>query len=230
MSNAIFQRKSGGEESWISVSDIMAGLMMVFLFIAVVYARNVQEIVATWQDTESAIRSALYDEFKNDLPKWDAEIDNATLTVRFKAPEILFKQGEDDLTPKFEEILADFMPRYIDLLATRFDADIDEARIEGHTSSEFSLGDTQTEAFIKNMGLSQARTRAVLEYSLALPGLQNHTPWMIKKVSANGLSSAKLVFSDGVENKRRSRRVEFTIKTNTREVLQRVAPAVAEQP
>ena len=66
MSRPLFPKRSDSGESWISVSDLMAGLMMVFLFIAVIYAKdanqraqNVTEIVNEWQDTELAIYEAL---------------------------------------------------------------------------------------------------------------------------------------------------------------------------
>jgi len=237
MTQPTLRNRSDSDESWISVSDMMAGLMIVFLFIAVIYSRdanqrslNVTEIVNQWQDTELEIYQALHREFKNDLVAWNAEIVKESLTIRFKSPELLFKTGEAKLSNHFQRVLDDFMPRYIMLLKNRFDDEIDEIRIEGHTSSEWGNGYSQTEAFIKNMTLSQARTRSVLEYSLAIEDLRNDTFWMTKKVSANGLSSAKLVITDGAEDKRRSRRVEFTIKTKTKEalfqILDRIAPAV----
>ena len=227
MSKRIFQSKASSEESWISVSDIMAGLMMVFLFIAVVYAREVQQsdpdfIVSQWNNIEGEIVESLHDEFEDDLPRWNAEIDNDTLTVRFQAPRILFAQGADEIPQEFKVILAEFMPRYINLLVRKFDGDIDEVRIEGHTSSRFDAAPTKIGKFTENMKLSQARTRSVLEFSLALPALRKHTDWMIKHVSANGLSSAKPILTNGVENPVLSRRVEFTIKTNAREVLREV--------
>jgi hypothetical protein len=74
MMRPLFPPKSDGGESWISVSDLMAGLMMVFLFIAVIYAKdanqraqNVTEIVTEWQDSELAIYEALEREFRKDL-------------------------------------------------------------------------------------------------------------------------------------------------------------------
>ena len=236
MNTAIFANKRSEEGSWISVSDLMAGLMMVFLFIAIIYAedadqraQNVSEIVTEWQDAEMKIYQALEREFRHDLVKWNAEIERDTLTIRFLSPEILFAAGKADLSDKFMSVLDDFMPRYIDLLATNFDAEIDEVRIEGHTSSEWK-GETPDRAFMENMKLSQERTREVLEYSLGLAQIQHLSPWMIKKVSANGLSSARLVMTNGVENKKRSRRVEFNIKTKTKEalfkVLEKVSPAI----
>lgn len=240
MATPVFTQDSKEEGSWISVSDLMAGLMMVFLFIAVIYAKdadqraqNVSEIVTEWQDTELEIYEALEKEFRDDLMKWNAEIERETLTIRFLSPEILFAAGKADLSEKFKLVLNDFMPRYIDLLATKFDSKIDEVRIEGHTSSEWSSETSENEAFINNMWLSQARTREVLEYSLGLPQIQHRSSWMIKKVSANGLSSARLVLVNGVENKKRSRRVEFNIKTKTKEalfkVLDKVVPAIEKK-
>jgi outer membrane protein OmpA-like peptidoglycan-associated protein len=237
MSQILTGKKADGEESWISVADMMAGLMMVFLFIAIIYAKvadqraqNVTEVVIEWQDTELEIYNALYREFKSDLPKWNAEIEKETLTIRFNAPDILFNAGSAELSERFESVLQDFMPRYIGLLRHRFDDKIDEVRIEGHTSSEWHDDFTEKQAFIENMKLSQARTRTVLEYSLSLPELSSESRWMTQKVSANGLSSAKLILVDDKENKPRSRRVEFTIKTKTKDalfrVLDKISPAI----
>ena len=53
----IFKSKNKDEEDgWISVSDLMAGLMMVFLFISIIYAKtaderaqNVQDLIVQWE-------------------------------------------------------------------------------------------------------------------------------------------------------------------------------------
>ena len=132
------------------------------------------------------------------------------------------------LKPQFKDILSDFMPRYIVLLITNFVDDISEVRIEGHTSSEWNQEPEKT-AFIKNMNLSQARTRSVLEYSFSLKELDGFDVWMRKTMSANGLSSAKLIMKENLEDKKRSRRVEFAIRTKTRErlkgVLEKINPS-----
>ena len=240
MSNIFASRQIDGGESWISVSDLMAGLMMVFLLIAVIYAkdanqraRNVTEIVTEWQDSELAIYSALKKEFEDDMPKWNAEIEKETLTIRFLAPEVLFKEGKSDLEQRFQEILLDFMPRYIELLHNKFINEIKEIRIEGHTSSGWYRDVSETEAFIHNMKLSQERTRTVLRFSMDIQDLKPLNPWIRKTVSANGLSSARLVIKNNIENKKRSRRVEFTIRTKTKEamfrILDKVAPAIEKR-
>ena len=242
------------QESWISASDLMAGLMMVFLLISIIYAREadtrtdieserasyeaaraasanervvvVTEVVTEWQQLEEEIYQALWNEFNKDLSKWNAEIEKDSLTMRFLAPEILFETGSAELSPEFKVILQDFMPRYILLLEQNFKNDINEVRIEGHTSSEFGQLPL-SEAFIKNMALSQARTRTVLEYSFSIEGLVGSENWMRGTMSANGLSSAKLIMNGSREDKERSRRVEFKIRTKTREALRGVLEQVS---
>ena len=57
-------------EHWVSLSDLMAGLMMVFLFISVAYMRYVQiernkikEVAVAYQNTQVALYNALDAEF-----------------------------------------------------------------------------------------------------------------------------------------------------------------------
>jgi outer membrane protein OmpA-like peptidoglycan-associated protein len=237
MSQIIFSNRADDEGQWISVSDLMAGLMMVFLFIAIIYSKeaeerydNVTEMAKEWRAGEEEIYRALEREFRDDLDRWEAEIDKQSLTIRFLSPTVLFDDGQKDVSKKFKEILDDFIPRYIELLFTRFADNIDEIRIEGHTSSGFYDVNDDKKAFIGNMDLSQARTRAVLDYSLNIPSVGEFSPWMIKTVGAHGLSSARLIYRDGKEDPERSRRVEFTIKTKTKEamfkILEKVAPSV----
>ena len=168
-------RASANDESeWISVSDLMAGLMVIFLFIAIVYIRplilqreeavaekerlaaaqqTVREIVVAWRQSEIGIYRALEAEFRDDLARWNAEIDEPTLTFRFKAPDVLFDRNEARLKPMFRAILSDFFPRCLGVL-TDFRDVIEEVRIEGHTSSEWGPGSGSLDAYFNNMELS----------------------------------------------------------------------------
>ena len=95
-----------------------------------------------------------------------------------------------------------------------FGEDIAEVRIEGHTSSGW-LGQSEDDAYILNMGLSQARTRSTLDYLLLLPEVQNEKTWLKAHMTANGLSSSKPVLdSASAEDRERSRRVEFRLRTD----------------
>ncbi|MDC6668667.1 OmpA family protein, partial [Leclercia adecarboxylata] len=58
-------------EHWIGISDLMSGLMMMFLFIAVAYMyyvqverENIKEIAVAYKDTQVAIYNDLNNEFK----------------------------------------------------------------------------------------------------------------------------------------------------------------------
>ncbi|KJS34413.1 MAG: hypothetical protein VR70_17755 [Rhodospirillaceae bacterium BRH_c57] len=227
-------RRGDDDDHWITVSDLMSGLMVIFLFIAITYIRpllnerdTVRSIAVTFQQNEVALVDALRDEFQNDLDRWNAELDPETLVVRFKAPEVLFAPARAELRPQFKAILDDFFPRYLAVL-DRFRDNIEEVRIEGHTSSDW--GDLPyQEAYFRNMSLSQERTRTVLEYGLGLPGAVPYRDWTIGHITANGLSSSRLVRdAQGRELSEGSRRVEFRVRTNAKQEIVRILETVAQ--
>lgn len=230
--NILTTREQDTEEHWISISDMMAGLMVIFLFIAISYMLHVQaeqerieQIAVTYEKLQSDLYADLEEEFKDDLNRWNAVLQEQTLSIRFKEPEVLFEQGSAEVRPDFEKILDDFFPRYIRILRESKDSngkpkyinDIAEIRIEGHTSSEWTENISSEAAYIHNMELSQGRTRSVLEYVLQIPSIrqsQEIQDWLKLHLTANGLSSSKLITSKGIENKKESRRVEFRVRTN----------------
>ena len=219
-------REQDTEEHWISISDMMAGLMVIFLFIAISYMLHVradkekiEQIAVTYEELQSDLYADLEEEFKNDLDKWNAVLTKQTLSIRFKEPEVLFAQGAAEVRLPFKQILDDFFPRYIQILRRpKYINDIAEIRIEGHTSSEWQVGTSPEVAYIHNMELSQGRTRSVLEYVLQIPSVRRNQEiqdWLTRYLTANGLSSSKLIaYPEGRENREESRRVEFRVRTN----------------
>lgn len=230
----LFGASVGEEESeWLSVSDLMAGLMVLFLFIAIVFIRpvaeqnlRIKEIARTWQENETEIYEALLQEFETDLERWNAELEKDTLLIRFKAPDVLFETGRASIRPRFAEVLADFFPRYVGVLETFRDS-IEEVRIEGHTSSIWNQITNEDDAYFKNMELSQERTRAVLRNVLNIPAVAHERGWLQPLLTANGLSSSRLVLDEqGAENREKSRRVEFRIRTTARTEIVRILEEV----
>lgn len=222
MSRLLDSKVAEQEEShWLSVSDLMAGLMMVFLFIAVALMREafierdkVKNVAIAYQENQVAIYDALMNEFEKDLERWDAAIDPDSLTFTFQSPEVLFATGEIALSDRYKALLEDFFPRYMEVLDD-FRESINEVRIEGHTSSIWNSYVTDSEAYFKNMELSQGRTRSVLAYVYGLPTSQDYRSWIKKTFAAVGLSSSRLVLTDaGEEDQQRSRRVTFRVITN----------------
>ena len=243
-------------EQWAPVSDLMAVLMLVFMFIVVVYIR-VEADAASAQETvrvqESTIRSQaetiqrqseqlqhaekvslqneklrrhaeifraecdniyyeLRDEFRGDFAVWQAEL-LPNLAIRFSNPDVLFDKSEAEPNQEFKAMLSAFFPRYMRRIGGYY-GDIQEIRIEGHTSSEWEDTSDPKIAYIKNMKLSQDRARAILQFIMfELSGADEYDSWARPLVTANGLSSSKLIFKeDGLaEDADKSRRVEFRL-------------------
>ncbi|MEE9240800.1 MAG: OmpA family protein [bacterium] len=227
----MFKSKGEGGDHWVSISDLMSGLMVIFLFIAISYMKEVtadrdkiMEVAVTWKETQLRLYQALKKEFDVDLRKWRATLDQETLSVRFHNPELLFQPGQSEIKDGFKQILRSFFPRYLRILQLkRFRENIAEVRIEGHTSSEWSRTIVGDQAYFLNMELSQDRTRAVLEYGLRLPAMSKYRGWAKGNITANGLSSSKIVkTATGEENKLLSRRVEFRVRTNADQMIARI--------
>lgn len=206
------------EEHWVSISDVMAGLMVIFLFIAIsymlnvrlkadeiiVYKNEVEKLLDTYKNLQAALYEELRAEFEGDLTKktqfrtvWRGHLDMETLSIRFKKP---FTQGDATVPNAFKNVLRDFFPRYIAILTKpEYRDEIAEIRIEGHTSSEWLSQITSDEAYINNMELSQNRARNVLNYVLQIahPKVTQNREGLKKKLTANGLSSSQLILNLG---------------------------------
>lgn len=230
MSNIFDAKHDEQEEShWLSVADLMAGLMMVFLFIAIALMLNayserdkIKKVAVAYQENQVAIYDALKLEFGKDLESWDADIDDDTLTFTFKAPDVLFKSGKFAVSEQFKGLLNDFFPRYMEVLEP-YKKSINEVRIEGHTSSGWGGICVEHCAYFKNMELSQRRTRSVLGYVYELETSKKYIEWIKKHIAAVGLSSSKLILDEnGVENKAKSRRVSFRVITNSDIQIKRI--------
>ena len=210
------------EGHWVAVSDLTAGLMMVFMLISVVFMINVEterdkirDVAILYDQLRTQLYRDLNEEFAADMPRWGAELDE-DLAFRFNNTDVLFDKGEAEIKPEFQAILDDFFPRYIRIITqASYRDDILEVRIEGHTSSGWFGARSDDEAYIFNMNLSQQRTRSTLAYVLGLPDVRQDKTWLKQHLTANGLSSAKVVRDNkGQEVGEASRRVEFRVRTD----------------
>jgi len=250
--------KSSMAKEYLGIADMMSGLMMVFMLIAVAFMVSVEaskkeverqrdaiehqknEIEAAKKEVERqrdamaeiaemadrsrlALHQELRREFRDDLARWNAAIleDN---TVRFKAPDILFKTGRSRLRNRFKRILTDFFPRYVRILQA-YEADIDAVRIEGHTSSDWHGVHDMTRRYLKNVQLSQRRALATLEYcyqDTSVTAAQQK--WLRTVLRANGLSFARPILKadQKTEDAKKSRRVEFKVVTNAEKRLYQI--------
>lgn len=226
------------ENEWLPISDLMSVLMMVFVIISVFYMLKVkedkdqiEEIAIKFNKLQQNLYQDLSKEFSKDLKKWNAEIDSTNLSIRFLVPEnfklgtpkIFFAPGSAIIKPYGKNILDDFFPRFRKIIySTKYRSTIDEIRIEGHTSSDWS-GVNKNRAYYKNMKLSQDRTRNVLEYTLESVKDFDEKNWFKQFLTSNGLSSSRLIKDSlGKENFLASRRVEFRVKTKAEESILKI--------
>lgn len=224
-------RTAASEAHWIPLSDLMTGLMVMFLLIAVLYmvrveadADKIKTVAVAYSETRDALFDDLRREFSPDLSRWHAQLIKSDLTLRFTEPDILFAEGSSDLKPAFKGILDDFFPRYVRILTSpKYRDAISEVRIEGHTSSDWTGAASPDDAYLHNMELSQARTRSTLLYVLRLPQVRGDVDWLRRLVTANGLSSSRPILdAAGGEDAARSRRVEFKIRTDAETRIARI--------
>jgi len=219
---------------WMSVSDLMTGLMVIFLFIAIAYIKRVQQnqtVLTDYVETKNKLHDKLVKEFEGDTLRWQMAI-GKDLSMKFNNPTVLFAQGSSQLTPQFQEILDEFLPRYFNiLLKDSLRKDIQEIRIEGHTDP-VPYPSLDSDPYIANVILSQQRSLSVLRYFRKMPVFEQYTDkeqqlleyWF----TSNGLSYGKSLDSEGnytllsgknIDNQM-SRRVEFRIITSGDKLLE----------
>ena len=222
----------------LSIGDAMAALLLVFILILSAILLELEEtkekqnlVITEYKNLKNEIYQELYQEFKDDLAIWGAELDQSNLSFKFNEPDVLFAPNSSVLKEEFTAILSDFFPRYISVLRReKFIKSIEEIRIEGHTSSEWIYNASEDNAYIENMRLSQDRTRSTLDYVLMQIQDQNARSWTKSLMTANGLSSSQLILNnDGSENKEASRRVEFRVRTDAEKQIDELLRIIEEE-
>lgn len=231
---------------WMSVSDLMTGLMVIFLFIAIAYSQQLQQKAEELEKAQEQLRSSvavltqynahrdglhekLIREFAQDTAHWHMHI-GEDLSIRFTNVDVLFESREDALKPGFQSILDEFLPRYFNtLLSDSLRTHISEIRIEGHTDPTST---DQSDPYMTNLKLSQRRANSVLSYyrhSVHFRQLRQEDKQQLEFwFTANGLSFGHTLNSQGeltqtsknkIVDNDRSRRVEIRIITNSEKLV-----------
>lgn len=239
----MFFKKEDDETSvWISNTDLMSGLLVLFLFISIIMTqglsdanKKIREITGQSESAQQELKANIEDNFTSEeIKKYhlDKEIGAASFDEGGR-----FNVGSSKLTPEFQKTLKNFLPKYLKSINDQYEKDPDsikEIRIEGHTSSEWEQTDashtslSDDEKYIKNMELSQSRTREIINFALSLPELQPYHKLIKDKLTANGLSSSKVKVFAGTneEDKNASRRIEFRVVANDKETIDKLKEEV----
>jgi outer membrane protein OmpA-like peptidoglycan-associated protein len=203
---------------WLPVSDVMSGLMMVFLFISVVIMRSaittqatIEEVTVSHQLLREELYRGLLDEFEEDLDNWHASVHQENLTMSFHESDGMFASGQSTLNAHYMTIFGEFYPRYINVIEP-YVGSILEIRIEGHTSKGWQNSESELEAYLNNLGLSQNRALSVLKLLSNVDSRSSSNSMLFSKFTSIGYSSAKPLLDErGLEDIEGSRRVAFRI-------------------
>lgn len=229
----------GGE--WLAVSDLMAGLMMVFLLIAVAFMFNWGQAYDERQEKAEGIpndeESSFHEgaqkdpstegdgglpcdvDLNGDCPDLFSDSDRGiirgkdTLTFVQVGETEHFRSQESEITESLKLQLDAECPDFV----KKIDADrnnIDEIRIEGHTSKNWRDEDSEKGKYLNNLELSQQRALNVLKYCFRdqLDDTYADQQWYFEHLRAIGMSSAKpKPRKDGTEDPEKSRRVEIRL-------------------
>ncbi len=152
-----------------SLSRPYDGFNGYFLFMSISYMALVEkrqkqqnQIFKDYEESKVALYNELKEAFKNDFAKWNLKLDN-DLSIKFTNPQVLFPTGKSEITPYFQTVLSEFLPKYLSVvLQEKYKDKIAEIRIEGHTDTK-PIGLTG-DPYIDNMKLSQDRGRNVLAF------------------------------------------------------------------
>ena len=165
---------------------------------------------ATMAQISKSVKSfyeALRDIYKDEINANKLSI-NEDLSVYFKDENLLFKAGEYKLTKEqkafleaFAEKLTPFLRRNQEFIAT--------LEINGHTSSEWGNA-TFADEYLNNSKLSLERSFSTLSHVFKKQD-KNAQILLTKILKGGGLSYSKKITLNDVEDRERSRRVEFKI-------------------
>ena len=224
---------SEDNSEWISFSDIMTTLMLIFLLISILTISQIQSRYKEPLIEFKQIKDDLYNDLKKTFESKEQELGitiGRDLSVKFSNIETLFDQDSVYLKNSFKKNLDKFFPLYLSVInKPEYKDKIKEVRIEGHTA-EYTSRHSTNMALIK---LSQERSNSVLGYMWSNGYYNNLSEYDRKKLffwfSSNGFGKGKTIDDSGeyVYNSKKdlsakSRRVEFKLITKGEELINEI--------
>ena len=249
MRKSLFSRGRGasGEgsepEYWLSYSDLMAGLLMVFvlmLMATLVYTAQEREELAckvrTYDEVAGTLlgmldeRRRIVMDLRERLDSIDIKVDTTTGTVTF-GEGLLFGQASAEVSTEGRTQLTDFAGRYFPILLDNpeFSSKLKRIVVEGHTNSdgppnrsyEYNLALSHDRALAVMLALLEAEERLDLDVSVGEEGL-TYRSFLENRVTANGRSYADRIMRDGKEDKEASRRIEIRLQMDDGPIMDQV--------
>ena len=157
----------------------------------------------------TGIKLKVIAELKSALGK-SINIDKKSGSLRLSS-NILFDKGSAILKEGAKAELKSNFIKYVDALISNENifSHLDKIIIEGHTDSDGG--------YLYNLGLSQKRAYAVMNYLLSLDYIKKHN--IKTKLVASGRSYLDPIKIDGVEDKDASRRIEIKFRLKNEDAM-----------
>lgn len=216
-----------GNHYWMSYSDLMSALLLIFALLLMVNMYNNQtEIEAKDKVIEEVIgvKTKLIERLRETFQdsNLQMEIDPQTGAIRFSSG-VFFEYNSSEISAAGRKNLETFIPAYISiLLSEEFRPHISQIIIEGHTDDD---GD-----YLYNLNLSQERSFAVVNEIMGedFPDFE-YKAKLRDIVTSNGRSfSEPILNKDGSIDAAKSRRVEFKFRLKDDEVIKKIEELVRE--
>lgn len=216
-----------GSSYWLSIGDLMASILIVFILIFVYQVLDINEkieakdkIIQEMTNVKNKIIDNLNGEFEKENLRITIDQKNGSIKLDEK---ILFSTGESSLKPEGKDYLRKFIPLYSRLLLSDKDIreELSQIIVEGHTDDVGS--------YLYNLDLSQKRALAVVNFIFTEMGDFPHKNQLREFITANGRSNIRLIRDEnGRVDREKSRRVEFQFKLKDDETLIKVQNQLRE--
>ena len=202
---------SDGNIFWITMTDLMTGLVLVFIvmFLYSYISNNaqvVQEKIA--KETTTKILQESFN--KQNI---NATIEPLSGVVKISDLE-LFELGSYSLSEKGKSYLDKFAPIYLNSIFSDkyLEKNVAKIIVQGHTDSQTFVGKySDDEQYMKNMELSLNRAYEVAKYMTNTPYNKNNGDRLRKMIIVEGASFSNPVLTNGKEDFAKSRRVELKL-------------------
>lgn len=224
-SRPIQYTEEDGNHYWMSYSDLMSALLLIFALLLMVNIYDNQIAIAQKdQMIEDAlgVKTNIIEDLNQSFinSNLEMEIDPQTGAILFSSG-VFFDYDSADVSDEGLNSLKSFVPQYIKiLLSEKYKNYVSQIIVEGHTDQEGS--------YLYNLELSQNRSFAVVEkiFSDEFPEFYGQAE-LKELITSNGRSFTVPIYdSSGEVDRVKSRRVEFKFQLKDEEMIEEIQELV----
>ncbi|MCB9211518.1 MAG: OmpA family protein [Ignavibacteriales bacterium] len=190
------KKKSPEITYWLSISDLMASILIIFILFFVIKINSESKIKKVY-DVLFVKQLEIVNELKEVFKDFKnvQVLDDGTIYFFMSDKgeyDTWFDRGKWELREKAKLDLEEVIPTYLNILISKTEPDsidIEKIIIEGHTDNSYRNAKTELDNYLHNLQLSQQRAFSVSEYiqeKIILPPKIHE--FLKQKLTANGRS------------------------------------------